>query len=440
MASLVKHLHAFAKEVELTQDEWDYGIDFLNRTGQICSAERQEFILLSDTLGFSMLVDAINNRRPTGATENTVFGPFHLDGAPMRERGSSISLDGKGESCLYEGRVIDLHGEPIEGAIVDVWSDNADGFYDVQQPGLQPKWNNRGRFVTGSDGSYSLVGIKPVSYPIPDDGPVGQMLGHLGRHPYRPAHMHYLVTAPGFQKVVTHTFVGGDPYLHALPRPAQSLARARRRSHADPRRLAPQVDGRLPVSQRAVEHGRDALQADLPHRHQRAPAELPDRLPPPRPEPDGDRPLRHRHRRQPRHPRRAGAVRPHRPQAGDADLGDRRDLLPDHAVTGAEPGKLFFYVFGTHFFSFALITLTVGPLSAEAVPAKLMATASGLVIGVGEIFGGGFAPIIAGFVAEHYGIQHMLQLTIGGLAVGLIVALSLKETAPVRIGAARPAH
>jgi len=215
MAALVRHLHAFAKEVHLTQDEWDLAIEFLTKTGQICSQERQEFILLSDVLGFSMLVDAINNRRPTGATENTVFGPFHVDGAPIRPMGASISLDGKGESCLFEGRVIDLHGEPIEGATVDVWSDNADGFYDVQQPGIQPKWNNRGRFVTAADGKYSFVGIKPVSYPIPDDGPVGQMLGHLGRHPFRPAHMHYLVTAPGFQKVVTHTFVGGDPYLES---------------------------------------------------------------------------------------------------------------------------------------------------------------------------------------------------------------------------------
>lgn len=215
MAALVKHLHAFAKEVHLSQEEWELGIDFLTRTGQICSEERQEFILLSDVLGFSMLVDAINNRRPAGATENTVFGPFHVADAPVRQHGASISLDGKGESCLYEGRVIDLRGEPIEGATVDVWSDNADGFYDVQQLGIQPKWNNRGRFVTGPDGKYSFVGIKPVSYPIPDDGPVGQMLGHLGRHPYRPAHMHYLVTAPGFQKVVTHTFVGGDPYLES---------------------------------------------------------------------------------------------------------------------------------------------------------------------------------------------------------------------------------
>lgn len=213
MTSLVRHLHDFIKDVGLTQEEWEYGIGFLTRTGQICSGERQEFILLSDTLGVSMLVDAINNRRPESATENTVFGPFHVADAPIRSMGDSISLDGKGESCLFEGRVLDLDGNPIEGATLDVWSDNADGFYDVQQPGIQPKWNNRGRFITGADGVYAFRGIKPVSYPIPDDGPVGQMLGQLGRHPYRPAHMHYLVTAPGFQKLVTHTFVGGDDYL-----------------------------------------------------------------------------------------------------------------------------------------------------------------------------------------------------------------------------------
>ncbi|MGO4852800.1 intradiol ring-cleavage dioxygenase [Phaeovulum sp. W22_SRMD_FR3] len=215
MASLVKHLHAFAKEIQLTQQEWETGIDFLTRTGKICSDERQEVILLSDVLGFSMLVDAINNRHPAGATESTVFGPFHVADAPIRSMGDSISLDGKGESCLYSGKVLDLHGEPIEGACVDVWSDNADGFYDVQQPGVQPKWNNRGRFLTGKDGAYHFVGIKPVSYPIPDDGPVGQMLEQLGRHPYRPAHMHYLITAPGFHKLVTHTFVGGDAYLQS---------------------------------------------------------------------------------------------------------------------------------------------------------------------------------------------------------------------------------
>jgi protocatechuate 3,4-dioxygenase beta subunit len=213
MTSLVKHLHAFAKDVELRQDEWDFAIDFLTRTGQICSEERQEFILLSDVVGLSMLVDAISNRRPTGATENTVMGPFHVQGAPVRKMGDTISLDGKGESCLFIGKVIDIHGEPIEGASIDVWSDNADGFYSVQQPDIQDKWNNRGIFITGKDGAYEFIGIKPVSYPIPDDGPVGKMLAALGRHPNRPAHMHFLVTAPGFQKLVTHTFVGDDPWI-----------------------------------------------------------------------------------------------------------------------------------------------------------------------------------------------------------------------------------
>lgn len=213
MRCLVKHLHAFVKESQLRPNEWEQAVAFLTATGQICSAERQEFILLSDTLGVSMLVDAINNRRPAPASENTVFGPFHVEGAPIRAMGETICLDGKGESCLFEGRILDLEGRPIAGACVDVWSDNADGFYDVQQPDLQPKWNNRGRFITGADGRYAFRGIKPISYPIPDDGPVGAMLAALGRHPYRPAHMHYLVTAEGYQRLVTHTFVGGDPYL-----------------------------------------------------------------------------------------------------------------------------------------------------------------------------------------------------------------------------------
>ncbi|SDO63845.1 catechol 1,2-dioxygenase [Lutimaribacter pacificus] len=213
MAALVRHLHDLVREVGLTQDEWEHVIGFLTRTGQICSDERQEFILLSDVLGVSMLVDAINNRRPVGATENTVFGPFHVADAPIREMGDNISLDGKGESCLFEGQVLNVEGAPIAGACLDVWSDNADGYYDVQQPDIQPRWNNRGRFYTGPDGRYSFRGIKPVSYPIPDDGPVGQMLDRLGRHPYRPAHMHYLITAPGYQKLVTHTFVGEDEYL-----------------------------------------------------------------------------------------------------------------------------------------------------------------------------------------------------------------------------------
>ncbi|MBF9030923.1 6-chlorohydroxyquinol-1,2-dioxygenase [Rhodobacterales bacterium HKCCE3408] len=213
MESLVRHLHAFVKDVELTQDEWGMAIDFLTKTGQICDENRQEYILLSDVLGVSMLVDAINNRRPTGATENTVLGPFHVGGAPDYPMGTNITKDGARETCLFEGRIVDLDGNPIEGAKLDVWCDNEDGFYDVQQPDVQPPFNNRGIFTSGADGRYWFRGIRPVSYPIPDDGPVGQLLGHLGRHPFRPAHMHFIVSAPGFDTVTTHTFVDGDPYL-----------------------------------------------------------------------------------------------------------------------------------------------------------------------------------------------------------------------------------
>jgi catechol 1,2-dioxygenase len=213
MGALVSHLHAFIKEVELTQDEWTDAITFLTRTGHMCDENRQEFILLSDVLGASMLVDAINNRRPGGATENTVLGPFHVDGAPEYPMGASITLLGGREPCLFEGVVRDLEGHPIEGAKIDVWCDNEDGLYDVQQPGVQPKNNNRGIFTTGPDGRYAFRGIKPVPYAIPDDGPVGQLLRRLGRHPFRPAHMHFIVSAVGFDPVVTHTFVASDPYL-----------------------------------------------------------------------------------------------------------------------------------------------------------------------------------------------------------------------------------
>lgn len=213
MASLVSHLHAFVKDVGLTQTEWEAAIGFLTKTGQICDGNRQEFILLSDVLGVSMLVDAINNRRPTGATENTVLGPFHVDGVPEYPMGASITKEGGRETCLFEGTVTDLEGTPLSGVCIDVWSDNEDGFYDVQQPGVQPAHNNRGVFVTGADGRYWFQGIKPVSYPIPDDGPVGQLLARLGRHPYRPAHMHFIVTAEGYEPVITHTFVAGDAYL-----------------------------------------------------------------------------------------------------------------------------------------------------------------------------------------------------------------------------------
>ncbi len=213
MQSAVRHLHAFVKEIEPTMAEWERAIHFLTATGKICDDKRQEWILASDTLGVSMLIDAINHRRPGGATENTVLGPFHVSGAPERENGTSICLDGKGAPCIVHGRVTDEDGNPIAGARVDVWQTNDDGFYDVQQPGVQPDMNMRGVFTTGVDGRYAFTTVKPLPYSIPTDGPVGAMLVAMGRHAMRPAHIHYIVTAPGYETLVTHIFPEGDPYL-----------------------------------------------------------------------------------------------------------------------------------------------------------------------------------------------------------------------------------
>jgi hydroxyquinol 1,2-dioxygenase len=211
--ALVEHLHGFVKEVEPTMDEWFQAIQFLTKTGQMCDDKRQEWILLSDVLGVSMLVDSINNRRPGNATENTVLGPFHVAGAPRREMGDCICLDGKGEPCFVSGRVVDEQGNPLSGARLDVWQTNGDGFYNVQQPEVQPDFNMRGVFETGLDGQYAFHTTKPLSYSIPDDGTVGLMLGKMGRHPMRPAHIHFIVEMPGYERLVTHIFVRGDKYL-----------------------------------------------------------------------------------------------------------------------------------------------------------------------------------------------------------------------------------
>ena len=215
MTALVGHLHAFIKETELTQEEWGIAIDFLTRTGQKCDASRQEYVLLSDTLGASMLVDAINHRRRGGATENTVLGPFYVANAPVREMGANINLDQKGLPLFMAGRVIDVHGQPIAGAVIDTWMTNEDGFYDVQQPGVQPQFNLRGRFFTKDDGKYWFRGARPRYYPIPTDGPVGEMLLAMGRHPFRPAHIHFIVSASGYTAVTTHVFMRGDSYLES---------------------------------------------------------------------------------------------------------------------------------------------------------------------------------------------------------------------------------
>jgi protocatechuate 3,4-dioxygenase beta subunit len=212
MTSLVHHLHAFIREVEPTQEEWMAGIQFLTRTGQMCDDKRQEFILFSDTTGTTMLIDAINHRLPDGATESTVFGPYYREGAPELPTGATISQDGHGESVVVTGRVLSTSGTPIPYALLDIWETDENGLYDQQDP-EQPDMNLRGKFRTDSEGCYCFIGIKPVSYAIPDDGPVGQLLRALGRHPFRPAHIHVLVSAEGFAPVTTHLFVKGDRYL-----------------------------------------------------------------------------------------------------------------------------------------------------------------------------------------------------------------------------------
>lgn len=212
MAVLVPHLHAIVRELRLTPEEWLAAVQFLTRTGQICSDRRQEFILLSDTLGVSMLVDAINHRKIDDVTPSTVLGPFYVGGAPRMMMGETIAHHGRGEPLFVSGRVCDEHGRPLEGAELDVWQTSEDGFYDTQDE-TQPDMNLRGVFRAGADGRFWFRSIVPSSYPIPGDGPVGDMLKALGRHPMRPAHIHFILRAKGYETLTTHIFVEGDPYL-----------------------------------------------------------------------------------------------------------------------------------------------------------------------------------------------------------------------------------
>ncbi|MGB3436725.1 intradiol ring-cleavage dioxygenase [Achromobacter sp.] len=212
MQSLVRHLHAFVADVEPTEAEWMAAIRFLTETGQTCDgAVRQEFILLSDTLGVSMLVDAVNHRKPGQATESTVFGPFYIAGMPERAAGEDMAQT-PGEPALVHGYVRDTEGRPLAGAVLDVWQTAANGMYSGQDLD-QPHGNLRGRYRSGEDGSFAIRTILPVSYPIPGDGPVGRMMAATGRHIFRPAHLHFMIDAPGRQRLVTHLFNAGDPYL-----------------------------------------------------------------------------------------------------------------------------------------------------------------------------------------------------------------------------------
>ena len=213
MISLTRHLHGFIRDVEPTEEEWMAAIRFLTATGKKCDDQRQEFILLSDTLGATMLIDAINHRKPSGATESSVLGPFYREGAPDYENGADLS-DGEtgGESVLVSGKVIDLEGAPIAGAVLDIWQTAPDAIYAAQDPSGS-SFNLCGRITTEDDGRYWFRTRKPVSYTVPGDGPVGAMLDAAGRHNWRPAHIHFMLSAAGYETLVTQLFTDDDPYL-----------------------------------------------------------------------------------------------------------------------------------------------------------------------------------------------------------------------------------
>jgi catechol 1,2-dioxygenase len=215
MQALVKHLHAFAREVRLTDEEWMTGIRFLTATGHMTDEVRQEFILLSDTLGLSSLVDTINHSDVDSmATEPTILGPFYVAESPWREFGASmVEYDDGGEPAILRGVVTDEAGTPVAGAVIDVWQNAATGFYAVQQPGEQPPSNLRGRYLSNQDGEFEIRTVRPVPYPIPDDGPVGKLLQDTGRHPWRAAHIHVKATADGFTPLTSHIFDRRSDYL-----------------------------------------------------------------------------------------------------------------------------------------------------------------------------------------------------------------------------------
>jgi hydroxyquinol 1,2-dioxygenase len=212
MQSLVTHLHAFVSEVRLTEEEWRKGIEFLTHIGHITDDKRQEFILLSDILGVSMLVIGLNNQKPAGATESTVFGPFFVEGSPAFANGADLANGASGEPCFIRGRVLSLAGEPISQARIEVWQADDRGFYDVQYKERAEAYC-RGHLYADADGRYAFWSVRPEAYPIPHDGPVGGLLAAARRSPMRPAHVHFMVTAPGYKTLITHIFRAGDPYL-----------------------------------------------------------------------------------------------------------------------------------------------------------------------------------------------------------------------------------
>jgi len=216
MTSLITHLHAFVREVDLTEPEWFQGIKFLTETGKMCDDKRQEFILLSDTLGVSILVDAITHAAPPGATEPTLLGPFYVEGAPELPTGGNMAEKTRGETTFVSGRATGLDGTPLAGALLDVWQAAPNGFYGGQDPSA-PEFSLRGKLRADAEGRYAFRTVKPASYPIPMDGPVGKMMTALGRPFYRPGHIHFIISAKGYERLCTHIFVAGDPCLDSDP-------------------------------------------------------------------------------------------------------------------------------------------------------------------------------------------------------------------------------
>ena len=212
MTALVQHLHAFAREVKLTESEWMKGIEFLTATGQMCNDKRQEFILLSDTLGLSMLTVAMNNDKPMGCTEPTVFGPFFLEDAPPYALGDDVSNGATGQPCMVKGTIKGLDGKPVANALINVWQADADGNYDVQYAELAHP-QARGILHSDAEGRFHFKTILAEAYPIPTDGPVGAMLKATNNHPWRPAHLHFMIEAPGYEHLITHVFRDHDQYL-----------------------------------------------------------------------------------------------------------------------------------------------------------------------------------------------------------------------------------
>ncbi|MGI9060647.1 MAG: intradiol ring-cleavage dioxygenase [Ktedonobacteraceae bacterium] len=212
MQSLVRHMHAFIKDVGLTEEEWFKGIDFLTRTGHITDDTRQEFILLSDILGVSMLVIDINNKQYTQATASTVFGPFFVEGSPLFANGDDVANGASGEPCFMQGRVLSTTGEPLPNAHIEIWQADDNGFYDVQYKD-SAQVHGRGHLYSDKEGYYYFWSVRPEAYPIPDDGPVGELLAAANRSPMRPAHVHFMIKVPGYKTLITHVFKADDRYL-----------------------------------------------------------------------------------------------------------------------------------------------------------------------------------------------------------------------------------